>query len=103
MNLFVFFAAIEAGADSPVASFLQSPLPMVLAMFAIMYFLVLRPQQKKQKELADMISKLEKNNEVVTSSGIHGTVVNVNEKTVVLRIADNVKVEIEKSHIAHKK
>jgi len=47
-----------------------------------------------------MLSGLSKNNEVVTSSGIHGTVVNVKEKTVSLRIDDNVKVEIEKNCIA---
>ena len=50
-----------------------------------------------------MLSNLNKNDEVVTSSGIHGTVVNVKDKTVILRIDDNVKVELEKSCISYKK
>jgi preprotein translocase subunit YajC len=89
--------------SDPLASFLQSPLPMVLMMLAIMYFLVFRPQQKKAKEHANMVAALQKNDEVITSSGIHGTVVAVSDKTVTVRIADNVRVEIEKSYILQKK
>ncbi len=101
MMPFAMFATIPA--DSGLATFLQSPLPMVLMMFMIMYFLVIRPQQKKQKEHTNMVSALQKNDEVITSSGIHGTVVAVGDKTVTLRIADNVKVELEKSAVLQKK
>ena len=74
-------------------------LPLVL-LFFIFYFLIIRPQQKKQKEHTQMLAKLDKNDEVVTSGGVHATVVSVGEKTVMLRIADNVKIEIEKSSIS---
>ncbi len=73
-------------------------LPLVF-LFVVFYFLILRPQQKKQKEHAEMLTKLDKNDEVITSGGVHATVVSVGEKTLTLRIADNVKIEIEKSSI----
>ena len=73
-------------------------LPLVF-LFVVFYFLILRPQQKKQKEHADMLTKLDKNDEVITGGGVHATVISVGEKTVILRIADNVKIEIEKSSI----
>ena len=73
-------------------------LPLVF-LFVVFYFLILRPQQKKQKEHAQMLTKLDKNDEVITSGGVHATVVSVGEKTMILRIADNVKIEIEKSSI----
>ena len=102
MTDFLIPAAFSGNPDA-LAAFLQSPIPMVLAMFAIMYFLVISPQRKKQKEHADMVAKLQKNDEVITSGGIHGTVVSVGEKTLGLRVADNVKIEIEKSHVLQKK
>ncbi len=77
-------------------------LPLVL-IFVIFYFLLIRPQKQKEKEQKNMLSNLNKNDEVVTSSGIHGTIVNVKEKTVTLRIDDNVKLELEKNCVAHVK
>lgn len=85
--------------NSGMASLLQSPLPMLVMMFAIWYFLLIRPQQKRQKELQNAINKMEKNDEVVTSGGIHATVVSVHDKTATVRIAENVRVELEKSAI----
>ena len=86
------------GAPSPILQFL----PLVF-LFFIFYFLLIRPQQKKQKDHADMVTKLEKNDEVITVGGVHATVVDVREKTAVLRIADNVKIEIEKNSITEVK
>jgi len=71
--------------------------------FIIFYFLLIRPQKTKEQEHRKMLEKLDKNDEVVTSGGIHGTIVNVKEKSVVLRIDDNVKIEIEKDCIAYVK
>ena len=73
-------------------------LPLVV-LFFIFYFLIIRPQQKKQKDHANLISKLDKNDEVITVGGVHATVVSVGDKTAILRIADNVKIEIEKASI----
>ena len=69
-------------------------------LFIIFYFLLIRPQQQKQKEHDNMLTKLEKNDEVVTSGGVHATVVAVGDKTATLRIAENVKIEIDKASIA---
>ena len=61
--------------------------------------MLIRPQQKKQKEHADMVAGIDKNDEVITVGGVHATVISVGEKTAILRIADNVKIEIEKASI----
>ena len=73
----------------------------LIAIFIIFYFLLIRPQKTKEKEHQKMLTNLNKNDEVVTSSGIHGTIVNVKDKTIILRIDDNVKIEIEKNCIAY--
>ncbi len=77
-------------------------LPLVF-IFVIFYFLLIRPQKTKEKEHQKVLTGLNKNDEVVTSGGIHGTIVNVKEKTVVLRIDENVKMEVEKNCIAYVK
>jgi preprotein translocase subunit YajC len=79
-------------------NFIAQLLPMVL-IFGIFYFLVIRPERKKQKDHQDLIANLKKNDEVITTSGIHGTVVNVKETTVVLRLDDNCRVEFEKNAV----
>ena len=81
---------------------LMNMLPLVF-IFVIFYFLLIRPQKTKEKEHKAMLSNLNKNDDVVTTSGIHGTIVNVKDKTVILRIDDNVKIEIEKSSVAYVK
>lgn len=76
--------------------------PLIL-IFIIFYFLLIRPQKTKEKEHQKLLASLNKNDEVVTSGGIHGTILNVKDKTVVLRIDDNAKMEIEKNCIAYVK
>ena len=71
-----------------------------LMMFVIFYLLVFRPQQKTQKVHAEMLKNIKKDDEVVTASGIFGTVVNVRQDTVTLRVDDKVRIEFEKSAIA---
>ncbi|MDD2680013.1 MAG: preprotein translocase subunit YajC [Candidatus Omnitrophica bacterium] len=73
--------------------------PLIL-IFVIFYFMLIRPQRQKEKEHQKTLKNLSKNDEVVTSSGIHGTIVNVKEKTITLRIDDNVKIELEKNCVA---
>ena len=80
------------------APFLMQLLPMVL-IFGIFYFLVIRPEKKKQKDHQEMVKNLKKNDEVVTSGGIHGIVVNLKETSVVLRLDENVRVEFDKEAI----
>ncbi len=66
----------------------------------IFYFLVLRPQQQQQKKLKAMISNLKKNDAIVTTSGIHGDVAIVKEKTVVVRVDEGCRIEFDKESIA---
>lgn len=68
--------------------------------FVIFYFLVFRPQKKKQDEAKAMLSAVKKNDQIITTSGIHGTVVNVKETTIVVRIDDNARMEINKDAVA---
>jgi len=74
-------------------------LPIIL-IFIIFYFMVFRPQKKSQDEHARTIKSLKKNDEIVTSSGIHGTVVNIKEDTFVIRVDEGVRLEIDKSAVA---
>ena len=67
--------------------------------FVVFYFMLIRPQQKKQKETQKMLESLRSGDKIVTTGGVLGTVTNVKEKTVVVRIADNVKVEMLRSAI----
>ncbi|MCK6542295.1 preprotein translocase subunit YajC [bacterium] len=81
-------------APNPLLSFL----PFVF-IIAIMYFMMIRPQQKRQKEHQAMVSALAKGDKVITVGGIHGVVQGTKETTVLVKIADNVKVEIERSAV----
>jgi preprotein translocase subunit YajC len=85
----------QAQAVNPIANLI----PLIL-IFVVFYFLLIRPQKSKEKEHQKMINAINKNDEVITSGGIHATVVNVKDKTVILRIDDNVKIEIEKNCIS---
>ncbi len=83
-----------ATGPNPLASFV----PIIL-IFVIMYFLLFRPQMKRQKAQAKLVSALKTGDRVVTASGIHGLISNVKDHTVILKIADNVKIEIEKTAV----
>ena len=72
--------------------------PMLL-IFVVMYFMLIRPQMKQQKELAQMQSRIKKNDEVVTAGGMHGTVVNVKDSVVTLRVDDNVRIDVDKNAV----
>jgi len=66
----------------------------------IFYFLLIRPQQKQRKEAQKLMASLKSGDKVITGSGIHGLITNVKEGTVILKIADNVKIEIDRASIA---
>jgi len=73
------------------------PLAMI---FVVFYFMLIRPQRIRDKEHQKLLASLSKNDEVITSGGIHGTVVNVKDTSVVLRVDENVKMEFEKNCIS---
>ncbi len=90
------FAQAPAPAGNPLASFV----PIIL-IFIIMYFVLFRPQMRRQKEQQKLVSALKTGDRVVTASGIHGMISNVKETTVVVKVADNVKIEMEKSAVTN--
>jgi preprotein translocase subunit YajC len=67
--------------------------------FVIFYFMIIRPQQKRQKERQKMLDAVKKGDKIITGGGIHGTVVGMEEKTVLVQIADNVKVKLERGSV----
>ncbi len=100
-DLMILGAATQPGAGgegqgNPIVAFL----PLIL-MFVIFYFLLIRPQQKRQKEHKLMVSNLKKGDKVVTNGGIIGKVLGVDEKKVVVKVGeDEVKLEFEKSAVS---
>ena len=72
----------------------------LIVLFLFFYFIILRPEKNKQKEHKQKIANLKKNDQVVTAGGVHATIVNVKESTVVVRIDDNVKVEVDKEAVS---
>ena len=77
----------------------SSLLPFVLIIL-VFYFLILRPQQKKQKARQRLLESVKKGDKVITSGGIHGTVEGVEDKTVLVKISDNTKVKMDRSAIS---
>ena len=77
----------------------MSPIVMMVVMFGIFYFLLIRPQAKKQKEHQAMLSKIAAGDEVVTSGGILGRVIEVGDNFITLEIADNVRIKVQKFQI----
>lgn len=77
-----------------------STIIMFGAIFLIFYFMIIRPQQKRAKEREKMLSNLQKGDKIITSGGLHGSVVAIEDKTVLVQISDNVKVKYERSAIA---
>ena len=72
----------------------------LLLMFVIFYFLLIRPQQKKNKELRQMIDSLKKGDKIVTSGGIHGRISAVDEAVVTVEIADKIRIKINRGNVA---
>ncbi|MDR1024913.1 MAG: preprotein translocase subunit YajC [Treponema sp.] len=102
MNTFVLslLAGSQEGSTAPQggAAFLQF-LPFI-AIIAIFYFLIIRPQNKKQKETQRMLEALKKGDKVITVGGIHGIIQNVRDHSVVLKVDDNVRLEFNRSAIS---
>jgi preprotein translocase subunit YajC len=93
----VAFAQTAPGASGPGP--LVTIFPFIL-IFVIMYFLVIRPQQKKAKTHQEMLNKLKKNDEVLTAGGIYGKVVALADNVVTLEVAPNVRVRVNRPQIS---
>ncbi len=98
---FLFFAQAQPAAPAPgPTGGIGFFVPFIL-IFSIMYFVLFRPQKKRQQEQQRLISSLKTGDRVVTNAGIHGLIANVKETTVIVKVADNVKIEMEKSAITN--
>lgn len=99
--MFLFLAQAQPAAPAPgPAGGIGFFVPFIF-IFIIMYFVLFRPQKKRQQEQQRLISSLKTGDRVVTNAGIHGLIANVKETTVIVKVADNVKIEMEKSAIAN--
>jgi len=76
-------------------------LPFWFFIIVIMYFVLIRPQKKRQQQQQRLVSSLKTGDRVVTNAGIHGLIANVKETTVIVKVADNVKIEMEKSAVTN--
>lgn len=77
-----------------------STLIMFGAIFAIFYFMIIRPQQKRAKEQKSMLEAIQKGDKVVLSGGMHGTIAGLEDKTVLVDVGNNVKIKFERTAIA---
>lgn len=91
------YAASGPPGGSGGSSALLTQVVFFAAIFAIFYFLLIRPQQRQKRAREAMLAAVKKGDRVVTSGGLHGTVINLNEHTVTLRVADQVKLEFDRS------
>lgn len=102
MNLTHLFLLAQAASPAPEASpasALGGIIPLIF-IFVIFYFLMIRPQTKRQKEHQALISSLKTGDKVITNSGIHGIIANVKDRTVIVKVADNVKLEFDRAAVA---
>ncbi|RMH06068.1 MAG: preprotein translocase subunit YajC [Nitrospirae bacterium] len=94
----IVWAQGTSGGTNGAATFL-SLIPFIL-IFVIFYFLLVLPQQRRQKEHKKMLEALKKGDKIITSSGIWGTITNLDKDTATVQIADNTKIKIQRENIA---
>lgn len=98
MSLFIASAhAQDVGIASSGADYFQ--IAFLVGLFALFYFIAIRPQRKRQKEHTEMVSKLNKGDEVVTTSGILGKVTSLDDNYMVLNVANNVEMKFQRVHL----
>lgn len=103
MNISLFDNATilaQAAAGAGQGGFFGSMPFMMILMMVLMYVLMIRPQQMKMKELQKLIAAVKVGDHVIMESGMHGIITSVKDRTIMLKVADNVKIEFERSKIA---
>ena len=100
VNMAYAQAAAGAAAENPMGNILGNPLILMVLMVGIFYFLLIRPQQKKAKEHKALLDNLKKGDRIMTSGGIIGTIIEINDPIVNVEIADRVRIEIARPYIA---
>ena len=99
MGNWFYAAAQTAPGGAEGGSMVSFVLPMVF-MVVIFYFLLIRPQQKKSKEHKALLDNLKKGDRIITSGGIIGTIINIDDQIVSLEVADKVRIELGRPYIA---
>ncbi|WP_282941301.1 preprotein translocase subunit YajC [Paenibacillus sp. RC67] len=94
----MLLAAADTAAQGGLQGYLYTYGPLVL-MFVVLYFLLIRPQQKRQKTRNMMLGNLKKGDKVVTIGGLHGTILEIGDDTVVIRVNDVTKLTFERSAV----
>ncbi len=92
------WAQVE-GASPDTSAGLLSLIPFVL-IFVVFYFLLILPQQRRRKKQQELLEAIKKGDKVITSSGIWGTVTNMDKETVTLQISENTKIRLQRDHIS---
>jgi preprotein translocase subunit YajC len=95
----IVYAMGTGGEASGGGGGLGALFPLV-AMFAIFYFLLIRPQQKKQKDHKRLLSELKKGDRIITSGGLHGRITGITDTMVTVEISEKVRVKIGRSYVA---
>lgn len=99
MTIFTLLQAGQAAAGQAQGGSQWSFWIMIIALFAIMWLFMIRPQRKQQKELEKFRSELKKGDKVITAGGIYGTVAEIEERTILLKVDGDVKLRVDKSSI----
>jgi preprotein translocase subunit YajC len=100
LSLILMSPAPSGGAAADGGSQLLSTVIMFGSVILIFYFMMIRPQQKRAKEHKALLDAVKKGDRVVTTSGIHGTVSEVEDTTILIQIADNTRVKFDKASVA---
>ncbi len=95
-----YYTILMAPQNSEGGFGLTGFLPLIL-MILIFYFMIMRPSQKRRKEHQKMLDNIKKGDKVLTSGGIYGTIAGLDEKTILVQIADNVKIKLDRGHIVN--
>jgi preprotein translocase subunit YajC len=99
LSIVNLIAMAQPGGESG-GSGMFSTLIMFVVIIGIFYFLIIRPQQKRAKERQKLLDSVQKGDKVITVGGVHGVVEGVEDKTLLVKIADNVKVKFERSSVS---
>lgn len=93
------FIAMAPSSGGDAGGSLMTTVIMFGLIFVIFYFMIIRPQQKRAKERQALLDSVKKGDKIITSGGMHGKVINIDESTILVEVADNVKIKIERSAV----
>lgn len=93
------FIAMAPPSGGDAGGSLMTTVIMFGLIFVIFYFMIIRPQQKRAKERQALLDSVKKGDKIITSGGMHGKVINIDETTILVEVADNVKIKVERSAV----